>query len=92
MSKKFVQKICAFNVDEIDGRSEKESSPSEAILTMVYTNEEECWLQKQIDLLEMAFRSVPMGEEIMEEFAMYSLGVKFHQHFMNTFFVKKCYA
>jgi hypothetical protein len=57
--------------------SEKEPSPSEAIITMVYTDEEECWLQKQIDLLEMAFRSVPMGEEIIEEFAMYSLGVNF---------------
>ncbi len=55
--------------------NEKELPSPELTLTMVYTQEEERWLQNQLELLETAFRSVPIGEEIIEEFAMYSLGV-----------------
>ncbi len=66
--------------------SERESSPSEAIVTIAYTEEEESWLQKLIGLLEAAFRSVPMGEEIMEEFAMYSLGVPLSKRYLSRVF------
>jgi hypothetical protein len=66
--------------------SEKESSPSETRVIMVYTEEEECWLQNQINLLEAAFRSVPVGEEVMEEFAMYSLGVPLSKRYLSRVF------
>jgi hypothetical protein len=66
--------------------SENESAPPEAILTMVYTEEEERWLQKQVELLDKAFRSVSMGEEIMEEVAMYSLGVPLSKRYLSRVF------
>jgi len=65
---------------------EKEYLPSEAILTMVYTEEEERWLQKQVNLIETAFKSVPMGEEILKEFAMYSLGVPLSKSHLSRVF------
>jgi hypothetical protein len=55
--------------------NEKELPSPELTITMVYTEEEECWLQRQLSLLETAFRSVPIGEETLEEIAMHSLGV-----------------
>ena len=66
--------------------SEKESPMPEAVLTIVYTEEEELWLNKQVHLLDKAFRSVSMGEEIMDEIAMYSLGVPLSKRFLPRVF------
>ena len=55
-------------------------------VVMPYTGEEEAWLKKQLKLVDEAFRSVPIGENVMHEFMMYSLGVPLSRSYMATFF------
>lgn len=61
-------------------------SPSLAGIKMVmaYTDEEEAWLNKQLQHYNDAYLSVPMGEEILKEAMMNSLGVPLSK----TFFTK----
>jgi len=66
--------------------SENNTSSPESILTMAYTEEEERWLHNQVNLLDKAFRSVSMGEEIMDEVAMYSLGVPLSKSYLSNVF------
>ena len=42
---------------------------------MPYTREEESWLQNQIRIINEAYLSLPAGQDLIEEFTMYSLGV-----------------
>jgi hypothetical protein len=51
---------------------------------MPYTQEEEGWLNYQICQMETAFRSVSIGEELLNEFTMYSLGVPLSKSYMKT--------
>ena len=53
-------------------------------LVMTYTQEEELWLDKQFKHMEEAFRSVTIGDEIMNEFFMYSLGVPLSKKYMKN--------
>ena len=51
---------------------------------MPYTQEEECWLQNQIQEVEAAYQSVPIGEELLEEFTMFSLGVPLSKSYLKS--------
>ena len=51
-------------------------------IVMPYTEEEECWLNRQFGLLDQAHGSVKWGEEIIKEFMMYSLEVPVSKNFM----------
>jgi hypothetical protein len=62
--------------------SESNQNMSHQTIVMRYTKEEELWLQNQVHLVEDAFRSVPIGDEILEEFTMFSLGVPLSKSFM----------
>ena len=52
-------------------------------VVMAYTDEEEAWLKKQLELFKENFYSVPLGEDLMKEAMMNSLGVPFCKNFMN---------
>jgi hypothetical protein len=41
---------------------------------MSYTDEEETWLNKQFELSDSAFRSVPLGDKLMQDFVRNSFG------------------
>jgi hypothetical protein len=43
-------------------------------LSMSYTDEEEAWLNKQFGLFDSAFRSVPLGDKLMQDFVRNSFG------------------
>ncbi len=51
---------------------------------MKYTEEEESWLQSQVHLVDDAYRSVPMGDEILDEIAMFTLGVPLSKSFIKV--------
>ena len=55
---------------------------SQQTVVMRYTREEELWLLNQVHLVEDAFRSVPIGKDILEEFTMFSLGVPLSKSFI----------
>ena len=55
-------------------------------IVMTYTIEEEAWLSHQLRLVDEAFRSVPMGSDIMYEFMMHSLGVPLSRNYMANVF------
>jgi len=60
---------------------------------MKYTEEEESWLQSQVHLVDDAYRSVPMGDAILDEIAMFTLGVPLSKSFIkvsisSTFYVR----
>ncbi len=51
-------------------------------LSSKYSIDEELWFQNQLDQIQRCFDSVSLGEDLMKEFAMYSLGVPMSKHFM----------
>lgn len=53
-------------------------------LVMSYTEEEELWLNQQFKHIDEAFRSVPIGDEMLKEFFMYSLGVPLSRKYMKS--------
>ncbi len=53
-------------------------------MVMAYTDEEEAWLNKQLQHYNDAYLSIPMGEDILKEAMMNSLGVPLSK----TFFAK----
>ena len=53
-------------------------------VVMAYTDEEEAWLNKQLQHYNDAYLSIPMGEDILKEAMMNSLGVPLSK----TFFAK----
>ena len=53
-------------------------------VVMPYTQEEECWMKNQLYQMEAAFHSVPIGEELLKEFSMYSLGVPLSKSYMKN--------
>ncbi len=44
-------------------------------LDVTYTVEEESWLKNQIKLVDTALHSVSIGQELIHEFLMFSLGL-----------------
>ena len=73
--------FCSYNIDwySTDLTSVK-------AVVMEYTGEEECWLQEQLQVLESAFRSVWIGDDILEEFTMFNLGVPFSKSYLPRIF------
>ena len=53
---------------------------------MSYTDEEERWLKLQSSHVDEAFRTVPIGDEMLNEFSMYSLGVPLSRRYMKSVF------
>lgn len=51
---------------------------------MSYTREEERWFEKQLGLIDEVFRSVTIGDEILNEFFMFSLGVPLSRNYMKS--------
>ena len=73
-----VQMAVAFSyvlVDIDDNDAELKS------VSLPYTEEEEKWLQHEIELIDEAYQSVPIGEYVMNEFMMYSLGVPLSKNY-----------
>jgi len=51
-----------------------------------YSTEEESWLMNQFDLIEQAFRSVSLGDQMIKEFIMTSVGIPLpRDHMANIF-------
>jgi hypothetical protein len=72
--------FCSYN---IDWEELKKSNPVETVV-MPYTREEEGWLNEQLQLMDEAYRSLPMGEDFIEEFMMFSLDVPLSKHYLQT--------
>ena len=53
-------------------------------LVMSYTDEEERWIKLQSSHVDEAFRTVPIGDEMLNEFSMYSLGVPLSRRYMKS--------
>jgi hypothetical protein len=50
---------------------------------MRLTQSESLWINRQFDLMDEALRSVTIGDEIMNEFIMYSLDVPLSKRFIS---------
>lgn len=89
--------FCAYNISWDDYHSEANGAVSVAEddqscqfpwfkLVMSYTDEEERWLKLQSSHVDEAFRTVPIGDEMLNEFSMYSLGVPLSRRYMKSVF------
>jgi hypothetical protein len=83
--------FCTYNIDwdtieKMANVGIQNVNPAMSNLVMTYTIEEEAWLNNQFKLFEMAFRSVPSGQEIIHEFLMNSLGVPLSRNYMANVF------
>ena len=87
--------FCAYNIDwdqlenmenmeNMDNVGRKDVAISNLVIT--YTIEEEAWLANQFKLFDMAFRSVPSGQDLLHEFLMNSLGVPLSRNYMANVF------
>ncbi len=45
-------------------------------LSICYTDEEEAWLNKKFELFDSAFRTVPLGDKLMQDFVRNSFGAQ----------------
>ncbi|TRY67251.1 hypothetical protein TCAL_02930 [Tigriopus californicus] len=52
------------------------------VITMPYTQEEECWLIRQFEKFDRAFHDVSFGEDILKEFVMFSYDVPLSKAFV----------
>lgn len=52
------------------------------VITMPYTQEEECWLIRQFEKFDRAFHDVSFGEEALKEFVMFSYDVPLSKAFV----------
>ena len=50
--------------------------------TLRYSKEEEIWIQSQLNKFDTAWRKIPLGEEQIKEFLMYSLDVPLSKGYM----------
>ena len=67
--------FCSHNIDwSMFKKPNSDVLPIESVI-MPYTREEESWLQNQIRIINEAYLSLPAGQDMIEEFTMYSLGV-----------------
>jgi hypothetical protein len=71
----------SYNISWNDGADSTENIARQ-VVDIKYTQNEELWILMQVQQVEDAFRSVPIGEEILEEFTMVSLGVPLSKHFL----------
>jgi hypothetical protein len=60
------------------------------MISLAYSHEEENWLKQQFDLIEGAFRSVSVGEQMTKEFMMYSVGIPLPQGKVQST-IRSCY-
>ena len=66
-----------------DSRSPPSSSDeSPNVLVPAYSHHEENWLQGQLEKFDVAIRSAPLGEDLMNEFIMYTMDVPLSKTFM----------
>jgi hypothetical protein len=75
----------AYNIDWSDSPFKRENICTN-VIDLQYSQEEELWLETQVQLIETAFRSVPIGEHILEEFTMVSLCVPVSKNFLKECF------
>ena len=54
----------------------------ETPISLLYSDEEEVYFQKQMQLFSDAYHEVSFGEDLLKEFIMYSLDVPVSKHFM----------
>lgn len=62
-------------------------------LEMPYTMEEEAWLTRQLEKFKYAYEEVSLGEDLVNEFVMFSFDVPLSKHFVPTeitAFVERC--
>ena len=80
--------FCTYNIDwnEITEPGQKRLDFSGSNIVMTYTVEEEAWLGQQLKLVDEAFRSIPLGENLMDEFMMFSLGVPLSRNYKPAVF------
>ena len=80
--------FCTFNMDwdGLANNIRRESAVSMSNIVMTFTMEEEAWLNRQLDRVSEAFRSVSFGRDILHEFLMYSLGVPLSRNHMPNVF------
>ena len=86
---KILSKMAVFFAYNIDWNKLAESSRvelSRSNIVMTYTMEEEVWLSQQLKLVDEAFRSVPVGSDLLYEFMMHSLGVPLSRNYMPNVF------
>jgi len=88
--------FCAYNISWDDYHSEAGSGVVSVVdddqncqfpwfkLVMSYTDEEERWLKLQSSHVDEAFRTVAIGDEMLNEFSMYSLGVPLSRRYMKS--------
>lgn len=67
--------------DDYESHSSPEACPEHG-LVMPYTQEEESWLQNQLDTFKRAYSTVALGEDILKEFVMFAYDVPVSKHFM----------
>ena len=73
--------FCTYNTEwEKLDRYHGHMNPSNIIMT--YTTEEENWIVNQMQLVDQAFRSVPFGMDLINEFMMHCLGVPLSRTYM----------
>ncbi len=60
---------------------DKLGSSLPSFLTMPYTMEEEAWLKKQLHEYQSAYGEIPLGDEFIKEFVMFSYGVPLSKTF-----------
>ena len=65
-----------------ENNSELQNSPTRYVPTIVYSIEEEKWIQLQLEKFDFAFKKIPLGDELIKEVLMYSLGVPLSKSFM----------
>jgi hypothetical protein len=53
-------------------------------MSMPYTQEEEKWLEHQFDLIDTAYQSVSLGEELLQELMEYFQGTPLSIHFCSS--------
>jgi hypothetical protein len=68
-------------------KEETEISADSSFLSSIsYSTEDETWLVGQFNLIEQAFRSLSIGEKMIEEFMLFSEGVPIPKDHMPKFF------
>lgn len=59
-----------------------QNCPGSGSVSIKFTIEEDLWLKNQLKKLDEAHQSVPFGEEITNEFMMYTLEVPVSKRFI----------
>jgi hypothetical protein len=80
--------FCAHNInwESLISMARREPTIVMSNLVITFTVEEEAWLSNQFELFDMAFRSVPAGQDTIHEFMMNSLGVPLSKNYMPRVF------